>query len=220
MNKTIQKIAFFDIDYTILKINSGEALIKQAYRKRLISTIGIAKAIYAGLQYKYSLRDAQKIIDKMGGWLKGFSEEKINKVAEEIFHKDILPNIRPNIIKEIDRLKKQGTEIVILSSSIQSVCIPLGEHLDFDEVLCSELEVKDGKYTGRPVGQFCFRKEKLIRLKEFCDKRGCDLKDASYYADSIDDLPALEKVGYPICVSPDKKLTGEAQKRGWIVQNW
>lgn len=218
--KRKKDIAFFDIDKTIIKINSSEALIKQAYRKGVMDTIGIIKAIYTGIQYKYNTKDSHKIIKKMGSWLAGFSEDKFNKISKEIISKDLIPNIRPNIITEINQLKEEGTEVVILSSAISSVCIPLGKHLNMDAVICTELEVEEGKYTGRPVGKFCFRDEKLVRLKEFCKKRNFSLKNAAYYADAIDDLPALEAVGFPVCVSPDKKLTKIALERGWLVQNW
>ena len=66
MKQGRKDIAFFDIDKTIIKINSGEALIKMAYRKGVMSTLGIVKAIYAGVQYKYSMKDTHKIIQKMG----------------------------------------------------------------------------------------------------------------------------------------------------------
>lgn len=220
MTQRKKDIAFFDIDKTIIKINSGEALIKMAYRKGVMSTLGIVKAVYAGIQYKYSMKDTHKIIQKMGSWLKGLSEDKFTKISNEIFKKDLLPNIRPNIIKEIDHLKKQGTEVVILSSAVSSVCVPLGKHLNMDAVICTELEVEEGKFTGRPVGKFCFRDEKLVRLKEFCQMRNFSLDNAAYYADAIDDLPALEAVGFPVCVTPDKKLNKIAQEKGWIIQNW
>lgn len=221
MNSTNKKdIAFFDIDKTIIKINSSEALIRQAYRKGVMSTWGIIRAIYTGIQYKYSMKDTRKLIQKMGRWLKGISEDKFTKISDEIFEKDLLPNIRPDIVKEIEELREQGTEVVILSSAISSVCIPLGKHLNTDAVICTELEVEDGKYTGHPIGRFCFRDEKLVRLKEFCEQKGYDLKNAAYYADAIDDVPALQAVGYPVCVTPEKKLIKVAEERGWKIVNW
>lgn len=213
-------IAFFDIDKTIIKINSGIALVKHAYRQGELNTLGIIKAALTGIQYKYTPKDTHTIIKKMGSWLNGIAEERLNKIANEILTKDLIPNIRPNIITEIQKLKNQGTEVVILSSAISAVCIPLGKHLNMDAVICTELEVENGKFTGHPVNKFCFRDEKLIRLKEFCRKRNFNLANAAYYADAIDDLPALEAVGFPVCVSPDKKLNKVAIERGWLVQNW
>ena len=220
MNINKKHIAFFDIDKTILRINSGEALIRHAYQKGIMNTIGILKAIYTGFQYKYGWKDSHKIINKMGSWLNGISEDKFNKLSNDIFHKDILTNIRPNIIKEIKDLQAKGSEVVILSSTVKSICEPLGKHLAVDNIICTELEVKNGKLTGMPVGKFCFRDEKLIRLREYCEQRNIDLKDVAYYADSIDDLPALEKVGYPICITPDRKLKKIAIKKGWTIHHW
>jgi len=216
----LKHIAFFDIDKTILSINSGEALVKQAYRRNFINTIGFIKAVYAAIQYKLSLRDTHHIIRKMGSWLNGVSEEKLIKLTKDIFHEDIIPNIRPHIIEEIQKLKADGTQVVILSSAIKWVCQPIGSHLKVDDVICTELEVENGTLTGNPIGNYCFRAEKLNRLKEFCKRMNFDLKNAAYYADSIDDLPALEEVGFPVCVTPDKKLGKIAQIRGWTIQNW
>jgi len=86
--------------------------------------------------------------------------------------------------------------------------------------ICSRLEVMDGKFTGRPVGRFCFGNEKVYRLNRFCESRNYTLSDAYYYADSISDYDALNKIGHPVCVSPDKKLAAKAKQKGWIVRNW
>ncbi|MDA3881301.1 MAG: HAD-IB family hydrolase [Prolixibacteraceae bacterium] len=220
MTNERKHIAFFDIDKTILKINSGEALVKQAYRRNFLNTIGFIKAIIAAIQYKFALKDTHHIIRRMGSWLNGVSEEKLDKLTKDIFYDDIIPNIRPHIIDEIKRLKSDGTKVVILSSAIKWVCQPLGKHLNVDDVICTELEVVNGTLTGNPVGNYCFRSEKLNRLKAFCENMNYELQHAAYYADSIDDLPALEKVGHPVCVTPDKKLTRVAQSRGWTIQKW
>jgi phosphoserine phosphatase len=43
------------------------------------------------------------------------------------------------------------------------------------------------------------------------------MKDSYYHADSINDLPLLEEVGIPVCITPDKKLERIAMKRGWRI---
>ncbi|MBW1814357.1 MAG: haloacid dehalogenase-like hydrolase [Deltaproteobacteria bacterium] len=47
-----------------------------------------------------------------------------------------------------------------------------------------------------------------------------DLKDAYYYGDSASDIPVLEVVGHPMCVTPDKKLEKVAMEKGWIICRW
>jgi len=89
-----------------------------------------------------------------------------------------------------------------------------------DDVICSELEVSEGILTGRPAGRLCYGNEKALRLKEYCEKMNYPSLEAYYYADSISDLQALDAVGYPVCINPDKKLAGIARSRHWTIHQW
>jgi HAD superfamily phosphoserine phosphatase-like hydrolase len=109
---------------------------------------------------------------------------------------------------------------VILSSALIAVCQEMADNLNIDDILCSELEVYDGKMTGRPIGHLCFGEEKAVRLKEYCEKYKSCQSQAWYYGDSISDLPAFSVVGNPVCINPDKKLKKTAQQRDWKILHW
>jgi putative phosphoserine phosphatase/1-acylglycerol-3-phosphate O-acyltransferase len=79
------------------------------------------------------------------------------------------------------------------------------------------METVDGVLTGAPEGKYCFGDEKRVRLLSFCDMNLSTPADSWYYADSIADLPVLEIVGHPVCVSPDRKLASIARKRNWRI---
>jgi phosphoserine phosphatase len=52
--------------------------------------------------------------------------------------------------------------------------------------------------------------------KELIDKLGFSMNEVCAYADHIDDIPLLEAVRYPICVTQkDSKLSAIARARGW-----
>jgi phosphoserine phosphatase len=55
---------------------------------------------------------------------------------------------------------------------------------------------------------------------EFCEAGKYKSFEAYYYADSVSDLPALEAVGHPVCITPDKKLRFVAHHRGWTIHDW
>jgi phosphoserine phosphatase len=74
--------------------------------------------------------------------------------------------------------------------------------------------------TGLPVGHLCFGEEKAVRLQEYCARKNSLQSDAWYYGDSISDLAALNIVGNPVCVNPDKKLKKTAIERNWKILNW
>ncbi|MBK7212992.1 MAG: hypothetical protein IPH88_06780 [Bacteroidales bacterium] len=55
-------------------------------------------------------------------------------------------------------------------------------------------------------------------MKQYLQSHNSTLQDTYYYGDSIDDLPVLQTVGHPVCVSPDSRLKKTAVERGWEIQ--
>jgi HAD superfamily hydrolase (TIGR01490 family) len=153
----------------------------------------------------------------MVNWVKGVSESTVNELSAEIFKNHILKSIRPEVQSEINFHKKNGGRNVILSSAILPLCQIVAERLGIDDVICSNLEVLNGIYSGRTSGPLCFGEEKVIRLIDYCKKNNINPIYSWYYGDSISDLPVLNSVGNPVCVNPDKKLKKEAHKRGWKI---
>jgi HAD superfamily hydrolase (TIGR01490 family) len=213
-------IVFFDLDRTIISLNSGSIIIKQAYKKGLMSTWNLIQAILQSYLYKFNLRDTKKIIKKMGTWVKGLRFEEIDELSREVVNNFLIKNIRPEINNIIDFHRKDNARLAILSSAISSICIPVGRYLGIEDIICTELETTEGIMTGNPVGNFCFGDEKRIRLISFCEKNDLDPAQAWYYSDSISDLPVFEAVGHPVCVSPDKKLRRIAVGKGWTIFDW
>ena len=213
-------IAFFDLDNTILKINSGEALLRRAHKNGVLSIRKLITAYYLAILYKLKIIDPARIIEKLAAWLTKFPVSDIESLCQEIVEKDLIPAIRPQIIDEIKRHKEQGANLVILSSALASICFPLAKHLEMHSVICSELEELNQHYTGLPKGMFCFKEEKLNRMNQYLDTNKYACEDSYYYGDSIDDLPVLQSVGYPVCVNPDKSLEKIAQERNWVIHTW
>jgi putative phosphoserine phosphatase / 1-acylglycerol-3-phosphate O-acyltransferase len=213
-------IAFFDVDGTLININSGKSLVKSGYKNGLISTKNFIQAFCLSLMFKFKLRDTGRIINGMAGWLKGLSEDTVKKLSDEVFFASLSHAIRPEIFSEIRYHKELNAKVVILSSAIQFVCLPLAKLLGIDDVICSELEVREGVFTGRFVGDLCYGDEKVNRLKVYCKEMNCSLEKVYYYADSISDFQALDAVGYPVCVNPDKKLAKVAGAKHWTIYEW
>lgn len=213
-------VAFFDLDHTIIRVNSGAALLRHAQKKGILSTWKLFYALCLAILYKIGIIDPSKIIEKLGSWLTGYAVEDIENLCNEIVKRDLIQAIRPEIINEMKKHKQQGAELVMLSSALASICNPLAKHLEMGTVISSELEVVDKKYTGRPLGKFCFRDEKLDRINQYFKDKNYKFEDAFYYADSIDDLPVLQSVGHPVCVNPDKKLKKIALTRNWEFYTW
>jgi phosphoserine phosphatase len=89
-----------------------------------------------------------------------------------------------------------------------------------DDIICSEMEVKNNLLTGHPVGRLCYGDEKVRRLREYCEKNNSTPSQSWYYADALIDFPVLSIVGFPVCVNPDRKLRKKAREKGWKIYSW
>jgi putative phosphoserine phosphatase/1-acylglycerol-3-phosphate O-acyltransferase len=210
-------VAFFDLDKTLLSINSGSILVREAYKRGLMSTSDLVNAIYLSFLYKFHLRDTALIVAGMGRWLKGVTVEEVDVLSEHVVKKHLIDAIRPEIYSEINYHRQNRAEIVILSSAIIQICKPLGSYIGADNIICTVMDVADGVFKGSAENKFCLEDEKRMRLLQYCEMRNYSLDEAFYYGDSISDLSALEVVGHPVCVQPDRKLSRIAHENGWRI---
>lgn len=213
-------VAFFDLDHTILNNNSGRLIAARAYKEKLLSPADLVQGLLLSVFYRMHVLKAEKIMNKMTDWLKGIPEEKIRALTERVFNDGIKQAVRQKAVDEIASHQSANARSVLLSAAMDSVCAPVKEMLKMDDMICTEMEVIDGYFSGRPKGAFCYGKEKLTQARKYCENNNFSLETAFYYADSISDLALLEAVGNPLCVTPDAKLAKIALKRGWPVLQW
>ena len=111
-----------------------------------------------------------------------------------------------------------GHRTVLITGALDFVVEPLRPL--FDDIVCATMSVEDGRYTGQmrevpPTGE-----SRASALFDYADAEGIDLSEAVAYADSANDLPMLEVVGFPVAVNPETRLAAIARKRGWLVEEW
>jgi phosphoserine phosphatase len=77
----------------------------------------------------------------------------------------------------------------------------------------------DGWITGDIEGVPSSREGKVHRVDEWLTERGLswDTADITFYSDSINDLPLLERVQHPVATNPDERLRAIATERGWRI---
>lgn len=112
--------------------------------------------------------------------------------------------------------KARGAEIVLVSGSFQDILGPLRSYVNADVLLCSELEVKDGVYTGVLLQQV-IGDGKWDVISRYIDGRGVELDKCFAYGDHVSDLCFMEKVGNPVVVGSEPRMVAMAQKRNWRV---
>lgn len=122
----------------------------------------------------------------------------------------------------VERHRSAG-DLVVLSTATNRFLTELtAVHLGLPHLIATECELgADGRFTGRAAGTLNMREGKVTRLHEWLAQQRLDLRDcdATFYSDSINDLPLLRAVRYPVAVNPDLRLAAEAAERDWPVLN-
>jgi len=117
----------------------------------------------------------------------------------------------------VQRHRQQGDLLMVITSTNRFIVEPICRRLGIGELLATELEVDQGRYTGKVAGTPTYREGKVARLREWLDSRDDTLAGSYFYSDSINDLPLLEEVDNPVAVDPDEPLAAIAAERGWPV---
>lgn len=136
----------------------------------------------------------------------------------EYFMRDkVRPMITPAARKLVARHRDAGDTLLIITSTIEFVARPIAEEFGVDQLIASQGERIDGRYTGRVMGTPCYREGKVQRLCAWIKEHAQTLTDSWCYSDSHNDLPLLELVDHPVAVNPDAILRQHAESQGWQI---
>jgi HAD superfamily hydrolase (TIGR01490 family) len=214
-------IAFFDLDGTILPLNSGPLWVRRELALGHISRMQAARAgLWLGA-YKLGLVNLEAAVVAAIAFLEGTAEKALRQRTTDFFRESIRSRYRPGALAALERHRGDRDHLVLLTSSSLYLSELVAEELKFDAILCNRFEVDDqGVHTGRAVGKVCFGAGKLHHAQSYAEEAKVDLSDAVFYTDSYSDVPVLEKVGKPVVVNPDVRLWRHAARRGWPVVDW
>lgn len=133
----------------------------------------------------------------------------------------VAERVRPLILPKAQALlqhhRQAGDTLLIITATTRFVTQPIAELLGVPHLLATEVEMHHGRYTGKSYDIPCFQEGKVRRLEAWLDQTGHTLEESWFYSDSLNDLPLLSRVTYPVAVDPDVTLARFARERGWPV---
>jgi len=217
-----QNLALFDLDHTLLPLDSdhefGEFIIRQGlvdaadYRRR-----------NDGFYQQY--REGTLVLDdyiafSTSVWRQ--MDDAAQKALQQAFMDSvILPAIRPQAIELVEQHRAQGDLLAIVTATNEFVTRPIAQAFKVDDLIAVRL-LRDaqGRVTGRIDGVPSFRDGKITRVEQWLADQGRHLgqfERVSFYSDSPNDLPLLEKATHPVATNPSAELEAVAQERGWRI---
>ena len=213
-------IAFFDLDKTILSVNSGSLWVRREVALGHLSKRQALKAAAWLARYTLGFASAEQMVADAVLQLRGSDAQPLKDRTTQFYADEVRHTYRPGALQAIDRHRAAGDRLVMLTSSTHYLASLVAEELGFEQVLCNTLEVVDGRHTGKVVGRVCFGAGKLSHALQSAQTFRAELRDAAFYTDSFSDLPVMEAVGRPVAVNPDLRLRRHAARRGWSVVDW
>ena len=213
------RAAFFDMDNTLLRVETGMSWVRFLYKRGELPSRMVAKAIYWQALYKLAVLDMDAVFTKLVESLRGDSEAEMIAKCDIWYRDHVAPEVAPAALVAIEHHRRAGDMIVLATGSTQYAARPVARGVGIDHVLSSELEVEHGVFTGRPAA-FCFGHHKVALAERWAERHGVDLATSYFYSDSYNDLPMLERVGTAIAVNADARLRRHARRRGWAAPRW
>lgn len=214
------RAALFDMDRTLVRTDTATLYMRWQRREGRAGLRDVARVGWWMLKYTFGVIDAQRIARTVVGEYAGKSEHVVITDCERWYAEDVRRHVCDLGRVAVERHREAGDLVAIVTGATPYAARPLARDLGIEHVLCTELEVEEGRFTGRVHEPLCYAEGKIERAERLAAEHGFDLADASFYSDSVTDLPLLERVREPVCVNPDPRLKRVAQRRGWRVEQW
>jgi len=216
------KLALFDLDETLIHGDCAtlwaEYMVKHGWVKD--TQAFLAKEEKLMLDYANGGMDIYEYMSLTLEPLAGMTETAVSNEVSGFVEEVILPIVYPEAKSRLQHHREQGDRLVIISASGVHLVAPIAQALGVDECLAIDVEISDGRYTGKTIGTPTFREGKVTRLLELIEQEHGQLAEASFYSDSRNDLPLLKLVGNPFVINPDAHLQTHAGENGWPVLRW
>lgn len=185
-----------------------------------MSLVELLRAVWWSGQYRFGWLDFDAMASRVIAQYEGQDVEPIERDVQAWFHREVEWAICTRAREQIEHHRSQGHLIALLTSATRFLSWPVARALEVDHVLCTEVEERDGRFTGKFVAPACYGPGKVELAERFAEVHGIDLEASYFYSDSVSDLPMLARVGEPRVVNPDPRLRRRAAELGWSVETW
>jgi HAD superfamily hydrolase (TIGR01490 family) len=215
------KLALFDLDQTLLPLDSDQSwgeftlglgwVDEASFRQR-------NNAFYA--DYNAGCLDIHAYVRFATEAVRQRGLTAAHQAHQQFMQQVIQPAIKPQALELVEAHRAQGDTLVMVTATNEFVTTPIAQAFGMDVLLAVQLvRDADGNFTGDIDGTPSLREGKVTRVSQWLQAQGLSLTEvhATFYSDSMNDLPLLEKVDVPVVTNGGPALKQIAQERGWRI---
>ncbi len=189
--KREKRLVVFDMDSTIVNTEIIDELAREAGVEEEVREI-TRRAMEGKIDYKQALVERVKL-------LKGLPVEVLEKIYSRI-------ELTEGARELIQALKRAGYKVALVSGGFTYFTERLKKELGFDYAFGNELEIKDGKLTGRIKGRIIDAEEKARIIEELAKREGISKENVVAVGDGANDRIMIENAGLGIAFNAKEIL--------------
>lgn len=214
------RLALFDLDGTLIPTDSDHAF------GEFVIELGWADAAQHRRrndeffqQYLDGCLDIDAYVDFSTAPWRDRRPEELAAATRRFVDEIVRPAVRENALALVRRHQDAGDRVAIVTATNEFVTRPIAELFGVETLIATELcRDNGGRVTGAILGVPAFRDGKIERVQAWLAGDGLTLgsfERSTFYSDSTNDLPLLERVSHPVATNPGPALESIAQARGW-----
>ena len=203
----MEKLAIFDIDFTLTKKETSIELYKYMLTKDKSLIKYLPSNILTGIGYGIKVFDATKTKERFLKFLDGTNEEELKAISKDFYRDRLSKLLYEDGLNAIKEFKNNGFKVYLISASPEFYVNEFYNIDGVDKVIGTKFKMDAGLFKSEVVGENCKGEEKVKRLMEELDKDNIkvDFKKSYMFSDSLSDLPLLKLVGKGYLINYNKK---------------
>ena len=224
MALTEKRVAFFDVDNTLMQGSSLFFLSRGMYQRGFFNRRDIFAFLLANLRYQLTGKENKEEILRVQqaacDFIRGHKVVELETLAADVYDRYVSPALWQGTIEIAHDHLNAGEEVWLITASPSEMADLIAKRLGFTGALGTVAQVEDGIYTGQLVGNLLHGQEKAVAVNALAKSQGIDLKNSYAYSDSHHDIPLLEAVGKPRVINPDTLLQVRALRDHWPIHDF
>lgn len=212
-----KSIAFFDVDDTLISVKS--MLSFQNYWYRQVGDLAGYRAYQQDLERHLTPDASWEFLNRLYyRHFRGRSVAQVEQLGRQWLTqtKAQTPSFyhsRP--LAELRAHQQAGREVVFVSGSFSALLEPIARELNVEHLLVTQLEQREGCYTGEILPPQTIGEGKAEAIRAFLKLHRIEAECCYAYGDDVSDLPMLHSVGLPTVVTGGRGLEQMARDLGW-----
>jgi HAD superfamily hydrolase (TIGR01490 family) len=186
------RVAVFDFDGTICRVNSWHVLLRWLLRRGGKTSIRVGTALAARVARITNARQLKRTaLSNLEGWTRG----EIDSLGQDLYRRSIEPELIPEAVDELHRRQNEGYRVVIATGAFDFLVRPFCALHDVQELVAASLTFAADRCTGYDVGSPASGDDKVRCLDAMLTREQVRWDESVAYSDDLLDTPLLRRVG-------------------------